>query len=159
MCLFYGSGGAVYAGNTGDDYKVKTAGATPSSLNVKTNLVSLDNEYDALYEDMKKVKAYNYDYKYKNVNGNLTSDYGFIIDEINNTQHLSHYFRDYNAQRAVKDNTLYNINDEDEEMKKLPKIDIKVWDTDSYIKGLFVMIKTLQHKIDQLEEQIKKEKA
>lgn len=157
LCLFYGSGGAVYAGSTGSDYKVKTAGATPSSLNVKTNLVSLDNEYDILYEEMKGVKAYNFDYKYKNVNGNLTSDYGFIIDEIENSEHLSHYFKNHDSQRAIKDNTLLMINDEDEKQAQLPRIDIKVWDTDSYIKGLFVMIKTLQHKIDKLEEQIKKE--
>lgn len=157
MHLYYGSGGAIYAGSSGDDYKVKTAGATPSSLNVKTNLVSLDNEYDILYEEMKDVKAYNFDYKYKNVNGNLDNDYGFIIDEIESSEHLSKYFKNYDSQRVIKDNTLYALNDEDEEQLELPKIDIKVWDTDSYIKGLFVMIKTLQHKIDVLESQIKKE--
>lgn len=157
MHLYYGSGGAIYAGSSGDDYKVKTAGATPSSLNVKTNLVSLDNEYDILYEEMKDVKAYNFDYKYKNVNGNLDNDYGFIIDEIESSEHLSKYFKNYDSQRVIKNNTLYALNDEDEEQLELPKIDIKVWDTDSYIKGLFVMIKTLQHKIDVLESQIKKE--
>ena len=159
MCLYYGSGGAIYAGSTGDDYKVKTSGATPSSLNVKTNLQSLQNEYDILYEEMHDVEAYNFDYKYKNVNGDLTSDYGFIIDEIEGTEHLSKYFKSYPSQRAIDGDTLYHINDEDKEQQKLPKLDIRVWDTDSYIKGLFVMIKTLQHKIDSLEEQLKKEKT
>jgi len=38
----------------------------------------------------------------------------------------------------------------------LKEINIKEWESDSYIKGLFVMIKTLQHKIDELEEKIEK---
>lgn len=159
LCLFYGSGGAVYAGSTGPDYKVKTAGATPSSRNVKTNLTSLEDEYDILYEEMKSVEAYNYDYKYKNVNGNLTSDYGFIIDEIEDTKHLSKYFREYESQRIIRDDTLYPIDEEEDRRPNESIIDIKVWDTDSYIKGLFVMIKTLQHKIDELEMEIKKEKT
>lgn len=157
MVLFQGSGGGIYAGGDSASDKVKTSGGTPSSLNVKTNLKSLDDEYDSLYEEMKTVKAYNYDYKYQNVNGDLTKDYGFIIDEIDNTEHLSHYFRNYDVQRVIDQNTLYPIDSDDERQQQLEKINIKIWDTDSYIKGLFVMIKTLQHKIDELEEKIKRE--
>lgn len=160
LCLYAASGSSVYAGGDTADYKIKTAGATPSSLNVKTNLVSLKDEYDVLYEEMKEVQAYNFDYKYGNVNGDLTSDYGFIIDEIENTQHLSHYFKNHEAVRVIDEhNALQHVNSDDSSQEGMEHIDIKVWDTDSYIKGLFVMIKTLQHKIDKLEEELKKEKT
>lgn len=158
FCI-YASGG-IYAGGDGSSDKIAVSSSGPSSLNVKTNLKSLDNEYDALYEDMKKVKAYNYDYKYKNVQDDLTKDYGFIIDEIENTEHLSNYFRHYDAVKIIdENNALQSIDDDNPNQKKENLINIKTWERDSYIKGLFVMIKTLQHKIDQLEKQIKKEKT
>ena len=158
FCI-YASGG-IYAGGDGSSSKIAVSSSGPSSLNVKTNLKSLDDEYDALYEDMKKVKAYNYDYKYKNVQDDLTKDYGFIIDEIENTEHLSNYFRHYDAVKIIdENNALQSIDDDNPNQNKENLINIKTWERDSYIKGLFVMIKTLQHKIDQLEEQIKKEKT
>lgn len=160
LCLFAASGSSVYAGGDTSGDKVSVSSSGPSSLNVKTNLQSLDNEYDILYEEMKAVKAYNYDYKYKNVKDDLTKDYGFIIDEIENTEHLSHYFRNYDTVRIIDENNALQPIDRDNPSQDLTNtINIKTWERDAYIKGLFVMIKTLQHKIDKLETELKKEKT
>ena len=109
---------------------------------------------------MKAVKAYNYDYKYKNVKDDLTKDNCFIIDEIEDTEHLSKYFRHYDTTKIIDENNALQSIDSDNPNQDLSNtIDIKTWERDAYIKGLFVMIKTLQHKIDKLEEQLKKEKT
>ena len=40
-----------------------------------------------------------------------------------------------------------------------PEIKYKKWDIDSYIKSLFILIKSLQIKIDDLEKEIEKTKG
>lgn len=152
------SGYYAYVGSTdSSSNRIATSSSGPSSLNVKKNLISLENEYDDLYKDIQAIGAYNYDYKYKNVKDNLTKDYGFIIDEIENTEHLSKYFRNYNVTKWLDGDTLKSKTKDEDDMSMYKKLEIKEWDTSSYIKGLFVMIKTLQHKIDQLEDKIKRE--
>ena len=149
------SGYYAYVGPTDDARnRIATQSLGPSSLNVKKNLVSLENEYDDLYKDIQHIGAYNYDYKYKNVKDNLTKDYGFIIDEIEDTKHLSKYFRNYKAKIWLDKDTLKRKSRDDEDMSMYKELEIKEWDTGSYIKGLFVMIKALQHKIDELEGKI-----
>ena len=148
------SGYYAYVGTTAYSDRILTNGGSPSSLNVKKNLKSLKKEYDDIYKDIQTIDAYNYDYKYENVKDDLTKDYGFIIDEIENTKHLSKYFRNYDAKRYIDGNKLIKKTDDEEDMSNYKEIDIKEWDKESYIKGLFVMIKTLQNKIDKLEEKI-----
>ena len=149
------SGYYAYVGDTSSSAnRIATQAVGPSSLNVKKNLVSLENEYNDLYKDIQTIGAYNYDYKYKNVKEDLTKDYGFIIDEIENTEHLSKYFRNYKVKKWLDDNTLKTKSRDDEDMSMYEELEVKEWDTGSYIKGLFVMIKALQHKIDELEEKI-----
>ena len=148
------SGYYAYVGTTAYSDRILTNGGSPSSLNVKKNLKSLKKEYDDIYKDIQTIDAYNYDYKYENVKDDLTKDYGFIIDEIENTKHLSKYFRNYDAKRYIDGNKLIKKTDDEEDMSNYKEINIKEWDKEAYIKGLFVMIKTLQHKIDKLEEKI-----
>ena len=156
LCLFAAKDWSVYCGgdNAGDKIAVSSSG--PSSLNVKKDLVSLEQEYKNLYQDLQLIQMYNYKYKYLNVNGNLVQDYGFIIDEIENTQNLSKYFRHYEVERLItENNTLQRIDPDNPALNQGTIISIKEWERDSYIKGLFIMIKALQYKIDELENEIK----
>jgi len=148
----------AYVRTTDTSNRIAVNSSGPSSLNVKTNLISLEDKYDALYEDIKAIGAYDYDYKYKRVKDDLEQDYGFIIDEIEGTPVLSNYFRNFNTMRWLDGDVLLEKARDDEDMSVYKPLEIKEWERDAYIKGLFVMIKTLQHKIDKLEEQIKKEK-
>lgn len=133
---------------------VATVSGGSSSRNIKTNLQEIEEEYPDIYNEFKNLKMYNYDYKYKNIQDNLTSDYGFIIDDIENSPHLSKYFRNYVIQKYItQNNELINEAKQSEE-----PILIKEWDSASYIKGLFIIIKSLQDKIEKLEKQIENNK-
>ena len=150
--VLYSKNSAIYANGTADSNKILTGSGGTSSLNVKTNLQNINSKYEQIYKDIQQIGAYTFDYKYRQVENNNLHDYGFIIDEIENTIELSKYFKNYNTTKILKDNILYSI-DEDEELQEQQQvIDVKTWDITSYIKGLFVMIKTLQYKIDQLEQ-------
>jgi hypothetical protein len=151
--------GYAYVGTEANSNRIATSSSGPSSLNVKTNLTSLEDKYDALYTDLQKVGAYDYNYKYKGIRDDSDSDYGFIIDEIENTETLSKYFRHFDAIRLVEGDVLKAPTGNEEDLSTYDVLHIKEWERDAYIKGLFVMIKTLQHKIDKLENQIKKERA
>lgn len=157
-CAFQpASGYYAYVGDTGSNSnRIQTSSSGPSSLNVKKNLIDMEDEYDKIYNDLHKVNSYNYDYKYKGIKDELTKDYGFIIDEIESTEYLSKYFRNYNVDRWLDGDTLRKKTKEDEDMSSYEKIEVKEWERDAYIKGLFVLIKSLQHKIDELEEKIEK---
>ena len=61
----------------------------------------------------------------------------------------------YNNSKT-KEKTILNLQEETD-IKKYKSIKVKEWERDSYIKGMFILIKTLQNKIDILEKQIKKE--
>lgn len=148
--------GKVYIGAYGESPSpIATSSSGPSSLCVKKNLVNISDKYDKIYDDFKQINTYDYDYKYKNVNGDLEHDYGFIIDEIEQTETLSKYFRNIPKTKYVKDGELITPNP-DEDVSSYQKVELKEWERDAYIKGLFVVIKALQSKIDKLEEQITK---
>ena len=133
---------------------VATVSGGSSSRNIKTNLQEIEEEYPDIYNEFKNLKMYNYDYKYKNIQDDLTSDYGFIIDDIEDSPHLSKYFRNYVIQKYItQNNELVNEAKQSEE-----PILIKEWDSASYIKGLFIIIKSLQDKIEKLEKQIENNK-
>ena len=129
---------------------VATVSGGSSSKNVKENLKEIQEEYTDIYNEFKNLKMYNYDYKYKNVAGDLTSDYGFVIDDIEENPHLSKYFRNYSIQKYITDNN--ELVDDQEQGKK--SIMVKEWESAAYIKGLFIVIKSLQEKIEELEKQI-----
>lgn len=51
-----------------------------------------------------------------------------------------------------EDDTLVNLDEPDE---TLPSITVKRWNSESYIRGLFILTKALHNKIQVLEEEIK----
>jgi hypothetical protein len=154
--LYASSNGAVYCGGSGSSDKVATKSGGPSSLNVKRNLLNINNQYEDIYKDLQNLNMYTYDYRFNNIDIEKRSNYGFIIDEIEKTKTLSKYFKSYEVDRWIDENNNL-ISQEEADINKYKSIKVKEWERDSYIKGMFILIKTLQNKIDILEKQIKKE--
>lgn len=156
VLLVPGSNSHAFVGGTDRNNRILTNGGDPSSRNVKENFEDIDDEYKDIYEDLKNLHLYNYDYKYKNIS-DTKNDYGFIIDDIEDSKHLSKYFRNYKSVRYInKDNELITKTEDNlDEIKKCEPINIKEWDKASYIKGLFVLVKSLQNEIEDLKEEIK----
>jgi hypothetical protein len=154
--LYASSNGAVYCGGSGSSDKVATKSGGPSSLNVKRNLLNINNQYEDIYKDLQNLNMYTYDYRFNNIDIEKRSNYGFIIDEIEKTKTLSKYFKSYEVDRWIDENNNL-ISQEETNINKYKSIKVKEWERDSYIKGMFILIKTLQNKIDILEKQIKKE--
>ena len=159
MYIYPSGSGAAYCGGSSSGDKIATSSSGPSSLNIKKNLNNIAPEYKNIYEDLRHLNMYNYDYKYNNINNNLQKDYGFIIDEIEDKEYLKKYFRNYAVNRWIDNNNNLIRQQDDEDMSAYTPIEIKEWERDSYIKGLFILIKALQYKIDELEHQIKKEET
>ena len=156
LYLYPSDSGAVYCGGSGSSDKVATKSGGPSSLNVKRNLLNINNQYEDIYKDLQNLNMYTYDYRFNNIDIEKRSNYGFIIDEIEKTKTLSKYFKSYEVDRWIDENNNL-ISQEETDIKKYKSIKVKEWERDSYIKGMFILIKTLQNKIDILEKQIKKE--
>ena len=156
LYLYPSSDGAVYCGGSGSSDKVATKSGGPSSLNVKRNLLNINNQYEDIYKDLQNLNMYTYDYRFNNIDIEKRSNYGFIIDEIEKTKTLSKYFKSYEVDRWIDENNNL-ISQEETDINKYKSIKVKEWERDSYIKGMFILIKTLQNKIDTLENQIKKE--
>lgn len=154
--LYASDSGAVYCGGSGSSDKVATKSGGPSSLNVKRNLLNINNQYEDIYKDLQNLNMYTYDYRFNNIDIEKRSNYGFIIDEIEKTKTLSKYFKSYEVDRWIDENNNL-ISQEETDINKYKSIKVKEWERDSYIKGMFILIKTLQNKIDTLENQIKKE--
>ena len=161
IVLYPGTSSSAFVGGRAWSNQILTNGGSPSSKNVKKNFIDIKDEYKDIYEDLKNLHMYNYDYKYKNVNGDLDKDYGFVIDEIESTKYLSKYFRNYETKKYItKDNELVNkpdtnLSDEEKALFKGAKsIDVKEWSKEGYIKGLFILIKSLQNEIEDLREEI-----
>lgn len=161
-----GKGGNVWAGN--DDIsqgKVKTTTGDASSRILKKNFEEFSNkEYEDAYNLLKKMKLYNYDYKY-----NMYTDkhqYGFIIDELEEYEETKQFFRfedmyaevkGENLNPSIVDNPGFDINN-------LPKncIAYKEYNSDVLDKFLLTLCKSLQTKIEELQQEInilKKEKT
>lgn len=156
LYLYPSDSGAVYCGGSGSSDKVATKSGGPSSLNVKRNLLNINNQYEDIYKDLQNLNMYTYDYRFNNIDIEKRSNYGFIIDEIEKTKTLSKYFKSYEVDRWIDENNNL-ISQEETDINKYKSIKVKEWERDSYIKGMFILIKTLQNKIDILEKQIKKE--
>ena len=148
----------VMCGGSGEGYQIATkAGGYPSTKNLKTNIEKI--KYDDIYEDMKNMNIYEYDYKYDGIKEKNKHDFGFIIDELEETNILSKYILNYDRYGKIKGNKLIaykkGLDAEDFNPKKDGyNFKYKEWDRDTYFKLSLLMIKSLQNKIEKLEEQL-----
>ncbi len=150
-----GGSGSAYVGSEAAVNKIMTSSAGPSSRNVKTNIDTISN-YNDIYNDIRNMNLYSFDYKYMGISEDK-HDFGFIIDELESLPNIGQYVKHYSVQKYIKDDTLipdWKIKEED--VSEYEPLNIKEWDSSSYIKTSFLMIKALQEKIDLLEERLSK---
>ena len=158
-CAFKPASGyhAMVQDTSGSNHKIKTAGGDLSSRNIKTNFETLTPYNEQLLEEFDKINTYHYDYLYKESSFEKEDDYGFVIDELEEQPLLSKIFLHREEKLQIKDgDTLVSLEEPDD---SLPSITVKRWDSESYIRGLFILTKALHNKIKELEEQLKKEKT
>ena len=144
---------AYIGGESTDSNLILTKGGSPSSKNLKTN-IKLITEYENIYNDFKKINFYTYDYKYKGIN-DKNNDFGFIIDEIEENETLSKYYKNYSKEGYIDNDKNMFPKREGMIYKNMEHINYKVWDRDAYLKMNMVLIKSLQNKIEELEKRIK----
>jgi len=144
--------------DTSDSYHaIKTEGGDLSSRNIKTNFQNLAPYNTQLLEEFDKINTYHFDYLYKESSFAKEDDYGFVIDELEAQPLLSKIFQHREENLQIKDgDRLVNLEEHDD---SLPDITVKRWNSESYIRGLFILTKALHNKIKELEEQLKKEKT
>ena len=141
---------------SGSNHAIKTDGGDLSSRNIKTNFTNLTSVEEQILQEFNQIGTYHFDYKYKESSFEKDDDYGFVIDELEEQPLLSKIFLHSEEKLQIrKDNVLVNLDEPD---ATLPSITVKRWNSESYIKGLFILVKALHNKIQVLEEQIKKEK-
>lgn len=156
-------GSSVWAsGNNLASSRVLTSAGAASSKILKENIKKFEkNDFDEAYRLLKKINIYEYDYKY-----NLYTEkhqYGFIIDDFENEDEAKKFFR-FNEMKAditdgkfdpkvTDDNTLDKDNLRDN------IITYKEYDTNVLDKYLLTCLKSLQQKIEELEEEIEKIKG
>lgn len=158
-CAFKPASGysAVVQDTGGSNHKIKTNGGDLSSRNIKTNFEILTPYNEQLLEEFDKVNTYHYDYLYKESSFAKEDDYGFVIDELEEQPLLSKIFLHKEENLQIKNgDTLVSLEEPDD---SLPNITVKRWDSESYIRGLFILTKALHNKVKELEEQLKKEKT
>ena len=161
-----GKGGSVWAGNDSlEQGKIKTTVGDASSRILKENLEAFtDKEYDDAYNLLKKMTLYNYDYKY-----NMYTDrhqYGFIIDELEEHEETKQFFRFEDMYAKVENGRLKPsvVDDPGFDKNNLPKncITYKEYNSDVLDKFLLTLCKSLQSKIEELQQEVetlKKEKT
>ena len=158
-CAFKPASGysAVVQDTSNSNHKIKTNGGDLSSRNIKTNFEELTPYNEQLLEEFGKVNTYHYDYLYKESAFAKEDDYGFVIDELEEQPLLSKIFLHDEEELQIKDGEiLVNLENPDD---SLPSITVKRWNSESYIRGLFILTKALHNKVKELEEQLKKEKT
>jgi hypothetical protein len=150
--------GSVYAkGNGLSNAKVLTDQGSSSSKNVKENIEPFTNEkYDSALKLLSNINIYSYDYKY-GLYSNHPHQYGFLIDEIEEQNGYSDFFNFHEEKGFVQDGFINHNMDDWKEGAQIIKL--KKYDTDVLDKYLLTCVKALQNKIEDLEEQLKKEKA
>lgn len=141
---------SVYASSPAvSSNKVLVGNSGASSKNVKKNITPFtDEKYDKALKLLDNIKLYDYEYKY-----DLYEDrkqYGFIIDEVQDLDKDSEFFKFYTDTATVENEHL----DFSKENKELPTIDVKFYNPDTLDKYLLACIKGLQHKIEELEKEI-----
>jgi hypothetical protein len=170
---FTGSGGAQHYSNTNcmlnpaDGYyayinsvtaanRIATSSSGPSSRNVKKNIKTIkQQEYKNLYEDLQKLELHTFDYRYSQIKDEK-SDFGFIIDEIEELSTIAKYTKHYNTEGFIRNKRFVRQRENDTKQEKYKKLKYKEWDRDSYIKTSLMLIKSMQIKIDDLETKINK---
>lgn len=141
---------SVYASSPAvSSNKVLVGNSGASSKNVKKNITPFtDEKYDKALKLLDNIKLYDYEYKY-----DLYEDrkqYGFIIDEVQDLDKDSEFFKFYTDTATVENEHL----DFSKENKELPTINVKFYNPDTLDKYLLTCIKGLQHKIEDLEKEI-----
>lgn len=143
--------GNIYASrDSGTNYKVSTENGNISSLKLKDNLQKFEsNDYEQAYDLLRKIDFYRFDYKYK-ISDNK-NEYGFIIDYIEENKDYDKFlhFKDEKA-KVVNDELDYLVSENDENV-----IDFKKYDQENLSKYMFSLLKSMQIKIDNLEQEIK----
>lgn len=140
----------VYAQGLGlANARVKTAAGDASSLNVKTNIRQFsDCKYNSALNLLNQIDLYEYEYKY-----NLYRDrsqYGFIIDYIEEIPGHEEFFDFESAPAKIDGDTLdFAISEEDTDI--LP---VKNYNSDVLDKYLLTCVKALQLKMKELEEKL-----
>ncbi len=142
----YAVSGYCYAqGNGVSSGKIKTDNGSASSRNVKTNIKEFtDKEYNDAINLLRYIKIYDYDYKYDLYEDK--SQYGFILDEIEEKD--SKFFKITKDKAIVSGNhldfNLDNLSDKDK------TIEVKKYNSDTLDKFLLTCIKKQQVEIDRL---------
>ena len=142
----YAVSGYCYAeGNGVSSGKIKTDNGSASSRNVKTNIKEFtDKEYEDAIDLLRYIKIYDYDYKYDLYEDK--SQYGFILDEIEEKDNK--FFKITKDKAIVTGNhldfNLDNLNDNDK------TIEVKKYNSDTLDKFLLTCIKKQQIEIDRL---------
>jgi hypothetical protein len=155
VVLVPASGDYAYVNSATSANRIQVNSGGPSSRNIKKNIKELNNqEYQNIYKDIQKLKTHTFQYKYKNIK-EYNNDFGFIIDEIEELPTISKYTRNYDAKAYIRNNKFVHERQDDKKQQKYKSINYKEWDRDSYIKTLLLMIKSMQIKIDELEEKVK----
>lgn len=152
------SGYYAYINDTSSSNRIAVSSAGPSSRNVKTNIKDLKDDYNVIYKDLQKMKMYEYDYKYEGIK-DYAHDYGFIIDEMEKLSFISKVAKNYSVKGFLNGNKFLKKRENDKEQRKFKSFKYKEWDRDTYIKSLFLLIKSMQVKIDELEKEIGKIKG
>lgn len=163
ITIHAGSGGHVYAGangwNGGSNAWVTTDKGDISSRSTKTNIKEMESEvYDDALKMLKNMKLYTYDYKYDLYDNK--SQYGFILDEIEQEDKKHHFLDITNRPAWTRGRYInFDMSEKPENDKSVSVIETKHYDRDVFSKYLLTCIKALQNKIDELEKQIKKEET
>jgi hypothetical protein len=147
----------IYAGavgwNSGNNAQVETNKGTISSRSTKTNITPMEQDsYKDALDLLKKMNLYTYDYKYDLYDNK--SQYGFIIDEIEDDD-KKHNFFDIVSEKAWTrgryiDFDMSSVPENDETVNV---IDIKNYNRDAFTKYLLTCIKGLQQEIEQLKKE------
>lgn len=152
------SGYAYVRQGSNSSYRISTAGGNISSRSLKENIVEFTDEYKKAIDILKKIKIYNFDYKY-NVKQNLEdnkNNFGFIIEEVEAIDDYSKFFK-FEETKAILTSDKYldecgaNENPDDESI-----ITYKRYDEENLIKYLLTVCKAQQEQIDDLNTRLSK---
>lgn len=153
----YGGNSLWGQGNSLSSSRIMTAAGQSSSRNLKENIKEFDEKvYNESVELLKKIKIYEYDYKYP-----LYKDkhqFGFIIDELEEQQETKKFFKFDEVLADISDNGFNSevTDDKTLDKKNLPDniIKYKQYDPDVLDKYLLTCLKAQQMKIDELEKRL-----
>ncbi len=154
-----GSSSVWAKGNGLSSARIQTTAGSASSKILKENIKEFNrDDYSEAYNLLKQIQIYNYDYKYK-----LYKDkhqYGFIIDDIEEIPNYSKFFKFETLYAKVLENNILDpsiMEDKNFDKNNLPNdiISYKQYDSNVLDKFILTCLKTLQDKIEDIENKIK----